>query len=88
MRWSRQSRRIVPITLWRTKIRSRLFPIWSKGPDGVLHPHDVAYYNATRPHRTLGLEPPEGPRSVHREGTVVAIPVLGGLHHRYERVAA
>ena len=48
----------------------------------------VDYYNSTRPHRTLGLETPEGPRTVQSEGTVTATPVLGGLHHRYERLAA
>ena len=48
----------------------------------------IAYYNATRPHRTLALETPEGPRTVQRAGMVTAIPVLGGLHHRYQRVAA
>ena len=48
----------------------------------------VAYYNGTRPHRTLALETPEGPRPVQRRGPVTAIAVLGGLHHRYERAAA
>ncbi len=48
----------------------------------------VNYYNATRPHRTLELETPEGPRSVQRHGQVVSIPVLAGIHHRYEREAA
>ena len=48
----------------------------------------VDYYNATRPHRTLELETPEGPRSVQRHGQVVSIPVLAGIHHRYEREAA
>jgi transposase InsO family protein len=48
----------------------------------------VAYYNAARPHRTLELEAPEGPREARRHGRVVAHPVLGGLHHRYEREAA
>jgi transposase InsO family protein len=48
----------------------------------------VDYYNTTRPHRALELETPEGPRDVHRRGRVVAHPVLGGLHHRYEREAA
>ncbi|MDA0256831.1 MAG: integrase core domain-containing protein, partial [Chloroflexi bacterium] len=48
----------------------------------------VDYYNATRPHRTLDLETPEGPRVVQRDGVVIASPVLGGLHHRYERRAA
>ena len=46
------------------------------------------YYNSTRPHRTLGLETPEGPRAVQSEGPVTATPVLAGLHHRYERLAA
>jgi putative transposase len=48
----------------------------------------VDYYNATRPHRTLELETPEGPRDVQHHGRVVAHSVLGGLHHRYEREAA
>ncbi len=48
----------------------------------------VASYNATRPHRTLELETPEGPRSVQLHGRVVSIPVLAGTHHRYEREAA
>ena len=48
----------------------------------------VDYYNATRPHRTLELETPEGPPSVQRHGQVVSIPVLAGIHHRYEREAA
>ncbi|MDA1147832.1 MAG: integrase core domain-containing protein [Chloroflexi bacterium] len=48
----------------------------------------VVYYNDTRPHRTLALEPPEGARIPQRNGPVIAIPILGGLHHRYERKAA
>ena len=48
----------------------------------------VAYYNATRPHQTLGQETPEGPREVRLAGMVRGEEVLGGLHHRYERVAA
>ena len=46
------------------------------------------YYNATRPHRTLEFEPLHGPRSVQRNGKVVSIPVLGGIHHRSDRMAA
>jgi transposase InsO family protein len=49
----------------------------------------VAYYNADRPHMSLegdaptrrGIEPPS-------MGRVVSMPRLGGLHHRYCRVAA
>ena len=46
----------------------------------------VAYYTSERPQRTLGLEPP---RRVTRpaSGPIRARPVLGGLHHVYERVA-
>jgi transposase InsO family protein len=46
----------------------------------------VRYYNLERPHRTLRLETPvPALRSV--EGSVRSRPVLGGLHHIYERVA-
>jgi putative transposase len=46
----------------------------------------VRYYNQERPHRTLGLQTPE-PRPRPSTGLVRARPVLGGLHHVYERVA-
>jgi transposase InsO family protein len=46
----------------------------------------AAYYNFERPHRTLRLETPLPVlRSV--EGPVQSRPVLGGLHHVYERAA-
>jgi putative transposase len=46
----------------------------------------VRFYNQERPHRTLRLETPE---LVVRStmGSIRASPVLGGLHHVYERVA-
>ena len=46
----------------------------------------VAYYNKSRTHLSLGKDPPE-PRPVQSAdaGTIVAIPEVGGLHHRYER---
>jgi len=46
----------------------------------------VDYYNADRPHRSLGLQSPL-PRSPSRHGTVVRRAVLGGLHHVYPRAA-
>jgi transposase InsO family protein len=46
----------------------------------------VRYYNADRPHRSLDLESPE-PISRSRAGRIRARPVLGGLHHAYERAA-
>ena len=48
----------------------------------------VAYYNTERPHRSLGLTPPRLPvRARSSTGPVYARPVLGGLHHAYERAA-
>ena len=43
----------------------------------------VAYYNQTRPH--LALDAPLR-RAVQRFGSIVAIPILAGLHHQYVRI--
>jgi putative transposase len=49
----------------------------------------LAYYHESRTHLSLAKDTPE-PRPVHPPelGAVVAIPQVGGLHHRYERRAA
>lgn len=46
------------------------------------------YYHTSRPHLSLGCNAPE-PRSIEprSKGQVVAIPMVGGLHHRYTRAA-
>jgi transposase InsO family protein len=49
----------------------------------------IRYYHRTRTH--LGLEkdtPDHRPLSRRCTGSIVAIPEVGGLHHRYERRAA
>jgi putative transposase len=46
-----------------------------------------AYYHRSRTHLALAKDAPE-PRSIMRRGEIVAIPQVGGLHHRYERRAA
>jgi transposase InsO family protein len=46
----------------------------------------VAYYNTERPHRSLGLESPRT-RGRPTNGAIRARPVLGGLHHIYQRAA-
>jgi putative transposase len=48
----------------------------------------LAYYNATRPHQSLHNQSPH-PREVQKlaGGRIVAIPEVGGLHHRYPRAA-
>jgi putative transposase len=51
----------------------------------------VAYFNEARPHQGRGQrvpvprEPPGQAR--HDAGEIVALPVLGGLHHAYRRAA-
>ena len=44
----------------------------------------VAYYNTERPHRSLLLDTPR-PAARPTAGVVRSRPVLGGLHHVYER---
>jgi hypothetical protein len=47
------------------------------------------YYHRSRTHLSLGKDAPE-PRRIEppEMGPVVAVPQVGGLHHRYERRAA
>jgi transposase InsO family protein len=47
------------------------------------------YYHRSRTHLSLGKDSPE-PRAIQppKMGSVVALPQVGGLHHRYERRAA
>ena len=49
----------------------------------------VDYYQHTRTHLSLDKDCPD-PRPImpRRIGKVIAIPLVGGLHHRYERFAA
>ena len=45
----------------------------------------AAYYNRARPHMALQKDAPLR-RAVQRFGSIVAIPVLSGLHHQYVRI--
>jgi len=45
------------------------------------------YYHRSRTHLALAKDAPE-PRAIMRRGEIIAIPQVGGLHHRYERRAA
>ena len=47
------------------------------------------FYNADGPHMSINGDAPRG-RAVEppEDGTVIALPRLGGLHHRYARRAA
>jgi len=55
---------------------------------GILRSY-LDYYHRSRTHLALGKDSPE-PRSIQppEVGRVVALPQVGGLHHRYERQAA
>jgi putative transposase len=47
------------------------------------------YHHATRTHLSLGKDCPR-PRPIQSlsAGNIIAVPEVGGLHHRYERRAA
>ena len=45
----------------------------------------ASYYNETRTHLSLDKDAPI-PRAVQRCGTIVATPILSGLHHQYARI--
>lgn len=45
----------------------------------------VEYYNQAPTHLSLGNDSPIA-RPVEKVGRIVALPVLGGLHHRYARI--
>jgi hypothetical protein len=52
---------------------------------------DVSYFNQARPHQGIQQQIPE-PRSTshssHDTGDkMIAVPILGGLHHDYQRVS-
>jgi putative transposase len=49
----------------------------------------MAYYHESGTHLSLAKDAPESrPVQTPELGRVVAIPQVGGLHHRYERRAA
>ena len=49
----------------------------------------LAYYNQARTHLALGKDAPESrPPANNDDGPIITIPEVGGLHHRYERLAA
>jgi hypothetical protein len=46
----------------------------------------LAYYHRSRTHLALAKDAPD-PRAIMRRGEIIAIPQVGGLHHRCERRA-
>ncbi len=65
------------------------FVIFNEGHLGRILSSYVDYYQRTRTHLSLDKDCPDSRRIMPRGiGKVVAIPKVGGLHHRYERLAA
>ena len=48
----------------------------------------VDYYHGSRSHLGLNKDSPDPRPVVGENGNVIAFPKVGGLHHRYERLAA
>src|SRR5262245_45613226 len=47
----------------------------------------LGYHNAARPHQALHSDSPHSRGVQPPAGRIVATPLVGGLHHRYQRVA-
>jgi transposase InsO family protein len=45
----------------------------------------IEYYNAVRTHLGIAKDAPDR-RPIERCGAIIAVPALGGLHHRYARI--
>ena len=49
----------------------------------------IHYYNNIRPHRSLnGNSPLNRKAQKEKDGNIVSVPILNGLHHHYFRKAA
>ncbi len=62
-----------------------------EGQEGLLREFIEEHYHVARPHQGLGVDTPiptESPPHLDGPTKLVATPVLGGLHRRYERQAA
>ncbi len=67
---------------------NHIIPINERHARHVLKEY-ATYYNESRTHLSLNKDSPEGRRKqTPDKGNVISIPVLGGLHHLYERRAA
>jgi putative transposase len=59
--------------------------------DRLLRQYIDEYYHVARPHQGLGGETPvphDKHESIAAPTRIISIPVVGGLYHRYVRVAA
>jgi len=78
-----------PTAAWVAQQITEAFP-WDSAPRYVIRDRDNVYYHhRSRTHLSLGKDSPV-PRPVEgaKAGKIIALPQVGGLHHRYERLAA
>ena len=71
----------------RRELLSHVIVLNRRHLERLLREYLEQYYHAARPHRGLGGETPV-PQLPPREGKLISLPVVGGLHHRYYRAAA
>jgi putative transposase len=74
----------------RRECLDQLLILHEQQPCRVLQAY-VTYYNQARPHQGLQQQIPDLPASAllddAKDGPLLALPVLGGLHHEYRQVA-
>lgn len=87
---------IAPASPWQNGFAERLIGsirrecvdhivVWDEGHLRRVLRAYARYYNNIRTHRSLDKDAPAF-RSVQRIGTIMAYPILGGLHHHYVRI--
>ena len=65
-----------------------IFILGERHLERVLREYCFQYFNPARSHQGIGqLVPTGSANSASGDGDVVAVPVLGGLHHDYRRAA-
>jgi len=75
----------------RRELLDHLIVLNQRHLDRLLKEFVDEYYYVARPHQGLAGDTPMGsdtPASIEESADLISFPVCGGLHHRYERIAA
>ena len=75
----------------RRELLDHLIVLSQRHLDRLLWEFVEEYYHVARPHQGLAGDTPMGsdtPESIEEPTELISFPVCGGLHHRYERMAA
>ena len=79
------------IGTFRRELLDHVIVLGERHLEGLLREYVEGYYHPARPHQSLDRKPPiprVRPTPTSGSTKFISIPVVGGLHHRYERVAA